>query len=288
MVAPAWMAKHMAMDAERIVRAIPGCQLPFDDPRRTEWGFHTRPHTGVSFGDMNGSQYDLVHSLLRLALHNESYAQVCAVIALEDVITKLDERWSRSARDHWITIFGPPGSDAWGWRFEGFEISVNVTVVGAEVSATPLFLGAGPSAFILRPLTWQEDLGQRVIGAAPEALIADWYPDDLLSGTKSQLAEDDLQPFGVRGGDLSPEARKHLELLVNFYRNQTYAGVHIEDASDYWFAFVRPAHEVLYYRIVGPGFLAEFHRQPRGLPKETHTVWRDPGNDFGAALLAGR
>lgn len=79
----------------------------------------------------------------------------------------LAERW-RQFEQYAIAIFGQPGNDTWGLRFEGHHVSINLTFVldGAhwQVHGTPLFTGAFPAIVpppaaapgLNNPLTWQQ------------------------------------------------------------------------------------------------------------------------------------
>ena len=61
-----------------------------------------------------------------------------------------------------------------------------------------------------------------------------------------------------------------------------------EDLSSFCFAWAGATGPVAgqphYYRVDGPGFLVEFDNRQNGA-NHIHSVWRDPGGDFGPRLL---
>ena len=44
-----------------------------------------------------------------------------------------------------MTVFGTPGVDPWGWRWEGHHLSRRFNVINGKLSVTPFFLGAWPT-----------------------------------------------------------------------------------------------------------------------------------------------
>src|SRR4051812_45851112 len=115
---------------------------------------------------MDAKQEQAAYRLARAALSIPAFAAVTTIIGLEDVLDELEGRErNRHRADYSVTVFDEPGADAWGWRFEGHHVSINVTVVDGEVASTPLFLGANPAevASVTRPLAAEEDLALALI-----------------------------------------------------------------------------------------------------------------------------
>src|SRR4051812_40522037 len=136
-----------------------------DDDLRHRWAYTPGPRAGVELGGLGRAQRKAVHQLLAAVLSPHAYAQVATIMSLEDV---LDHREGgdrdRHQGDYSLVLFGTPGDDPWGWRFEGHHVSVNVVVVDGRVSATPFFLGANPAhttyggLTLLRPPAPEEGL----------------------------------------------------------------------------------------------------------------------------------
>lgn len=102
-------------------------------------------------------------------------------------------------------------------------------------------------------------------------------------------------PRGVRAGGLSPAQRGHFdELLGRFVERSRPGLVGFEmdrmaaagGAAELHFAWAggTSVDQPHYFRIQGPATLIEFDNAEDNA-NHVHSVWRDPGNDFGADLL---
>ena len=189
--------------------------FPSDDERRL-WFYTPTDHGGLPLGQMRPDQQRLAHRLLACGLSRAGYVTASTIIGLENVLDHL-EGWTTSfarerGRDpglYYVRVFGEPGSDAWAWRVGGHHLSVNVTVLGAEVvSTTPCFLGADPAAspllgpHELRPLAAVEDLALDLVRSldpdqASAAIVSPVPPVDLVGVNRSRLADGDL-PLPLR------------------------------------------------------------------------------------------
>src|SRR5690606_21426170 len=103
---------------------------PFDDEERFNWHFVPRSRNGVSLNDLNEEQRQAALSLLRASLSEQGYRKARDIMALENVLRKVENRPDndtyRDPLNYYFTIFGDPKSNSvWGWRFEGHHISVN-------------------------------------------------------------------------------------------------------------------------------------------------------------------
>ena len=126
-------------------------QFDFESDQR--YRANTQPLTitnrrGLTLRDMSEAQQDLAVALLDTGLSGVGFFTV--------TVQKQLEGW-RSGRDanpvwgelgsYVITIFGDPaGGDPWGWRYEGWHVSLHFTVLrpGGEVDVTsfPIFMGS--------------------------------------------------------------------------------------------------------------------------------------------------
>lgn len=280
-------------------------QLSFDDDERRRWHYTPRGRAGLAMADMSRPQAKAAHHLLSAALRLPSYAGVVTVMGLEDVLEVLEGGGTdRHAGDYWLAMFGRPGDDAWGWRFEGHHVSLNYTVAGERVAASPLFLGANPAhvtsgtATVLRPLGREEDLALALLDSLDgrqraRAVFSDEPPPDIVTGERADVAAG-LEPMGVSGADLpgSPGeilrtlAATFLERLPEELARPRLVALESGGAEDLHFAW---AGEVAldrphYYRLQGPDLLAELDDTEAG-GNHVHTVLRHPDDDFGAHAL---
>jgi hypothetical protein len=259
----------------------------------------------VALGELGRSQRKAVHALVATALRPHAYAQVAAIMSLEDVLDRIEDgRRGRHSGDYWTVVFGVPGDEPWGWRFEGHHVSLNVTVADGRVAGTPCFLGANPAvvrhgdAVVSRPLVEEEDVARALLhalhGAArARAVIAEEAPADIV--TRDRLRVDGtLEPAGVPAADLSGDAAALLRRLLGLYLDRLAEPVAAAEAERLGAAFgelhfawagaaeTRRPH---YYRIQGPDLLIEYDNTQHGA-NHVHSVWRRPSGDFGGDLLA--
>ena len=304
----------MTHAARQVLIALPPDQeaalrFPFADPSRREWHYTPGQRRGVSLAEMGRGPAKAVHRLLGSAVSRSAHTRVAAISGLEDVLDESEGgRRGRHAGDYWTAVFGEPGAGLWGWRFEGHHVSINVTVAGDQVSTTPYFLGANPATVtdedgrtVSRPLAPEEDVAAALLtslddGQRERAVVAGDAPADILSAETADLqGTDDLGwSGGLPATALRPDQLSLLRGLVAVYVNRLVADLaepllnRLErDLPAFCFAWagLTPASgQPHYYRLDGPRFLVEFDNRQNGA-NHVHSVWRDPGGDFGARLL---
>lgn len=304
----------MAQAAERVIAALApeqraALRFPFDDPRRREWHYTPGGRGGVSLAEMARAPAKATHDLLVTVVSRPTHARVAAISGLEDILDESEGGTrGRHAGDYWIAVFGEPGAETWGWRFEGHHISINVTVTGDMVSATPFFLGANPAVItdhnghmISRPLAPEEDVALALVGSfdriqRERAVIAHEAPADILTGDAADVSDKAHGwPAGLPASALRPDQLSLLRGLAGIYVNRLATDlaepvlIQVDkDLPSFCFAWAGPTAPATgqphYYRLDGPRFLVEFDNRQNGA-NHVHSVWRDPGGDFGARLL---
>lgn len=279
----------------------------FDDPERLAWHYTPRPRRGVPLAAMDRAQAKATHELLATALSPAAHARVAAIAGLEDILDRLEGgRRGRHAGDYWVAVFGDPADLRWGWRFEGHHVSVNLTLAGGGVSATPFFLGANPAQVtedgrtVLRPLGPEEELARELLGSFDpdqhvRAFMAGAAPPDIVTGERTRAAGVLGVPVGIPGADLNGPQRQRLRALAAAYVNRLIPALaapglaavdnHLDEVHFAWAGeeVTEPGHPH-YYRLHGPRFLVELDNTQNDA-NHVHSVWRDPEGDFGAALL---
>jgi Protein of unknown function (DUF3500) len=306
----------MSQAAESLFAALRSDQraalrFPFDDPDRRRWHYTPGPRRGVSLAEMDRNAARAVHLLLSTALSRAAHTRVAAISGLEDVLDEIEGRTrGRHAGDYWAAVFGEPGSAAWGWRFEGHHVSINVTMADGAISATPCFLGANPAAVIdeggrtvSRPLAPEQDLALALVASLDaaqqaRAVVSDQAPPDILSGEAVDVASVATldEPTGLPATALHPDQVWLLRNLAAVYVNRLAPELarpilaELErDLPAFCLSWAGPVAPVPgqphYYRLHAPNFLVEFDNRQNGA-NHIHSVWRDPGGDFGARLLS--
>jgi hypothetical protein len=271
---------------------------PFDadaDRRWIEYRPERRP--GLVLTDLGPAARKAVFRLVATGLSPAAFAQTMAIIALEEVLDRREGYvMGRHSEDYRILVFGTPGDDRWGWRFEGHHLSVTMTVVDGVVSPAPVFLGANPSRVdlagrpVLRPLGVEEDLGRELLlsmtsAARRRAVVGGRAPGDIRTGVQPRAAA--IEPLGVPRRDLRPGERALLDQLTAAYLGRLPDEVAARlQTGDLHFAWEGPPQPGLrcYYRIQGPDLLIEFD-QTADADGHAHTVLRRPRGDFGGDIL---
>lgn len=274
-------------------------RLPFDETERHTWAYWPTGRRGVPLNRLDRSQEKAAYRLLSEMLAPPAFARAMAITALEEVLDRVEGRRGdrRHAGDYWVTIFGEPGDDRWGVRFEGHHVSVHATVVGAEVRMTPLFLGANPAVVndgthvVLAPLRPEEQLGFELLHALSveqrsSALIADTAPADILTRNQPRI-EASLAHTGVPVAAFDGPVAAVADELLGLYLARIPEGMNRPSTAGARFAWAGAPEPGVghYYRFAGPGVLIELDNT-QNRANHVHTVVRQPGADFGEDLLA--
>ena len=271
--------------------------VDFGDAAARRWiEYRPQPRPGLSLTELGTTARKAAHRLLATALSPPAYAQAMTVLALEEILDRR-EGWARGrhSEDYSVIVFGAPGDDEWGWRFEGHHLSVTMTAVDGVVSPAPVFLGANPARVdlagraVLRPLGVEEDLGRELLlamtpAARNRAVVAEQAPYDIRSGPRPTASA--LAPAGVHRSDLRPDERAMLDQLVEIYTGRL-AVPFFTGSADVHFAWEGPPGPGTrhYYRIQSDDLLIEFDNTTAD-GNHAHTVLRRPRGDFGGDLLA--
>jgi hypothetical protein len=199
-----------------------------DTNERTDWAYFPRAHKGLPLLEMTPPQQKAAHGLIAAALSLPAYARVCSIMALESVLNLLEERRADSVRDpgrYFVSLFGSPADDIWGWRLEGHHVNLNYAIVAGEIVAvTPLFLGANPSEVshgdtpVLRPCGEEEDEARALLESLdPEqrraAVICEAAPPDFVMMNaplvpESALPADSLGALNPRLNPMTAEQKE--------------------------------------------------------------------------------
>jgi Protein of unknown function (DUF3500) len=304
------IAGEMRRTATTLIRQLDDgqralAQLPFADDTARRWlEYRPEPRPGVCLATLTMDARKAAHRLLATALSDRAFAQVMAIVALEEVLDRRERgALRRHIGDYWVAVFGDPAADEpWSWRFEGHHVSVTMTVLGDAVSPAPVFFGANPARVsyagrtVSRPLAPEEDLGRALLdaldtGGRALAVVADQAPADIRTATRPD-AQQQLVPLGVGAGSLGPTARALLSGLVALYLDRLVpelAGREADRimAGELYFAWEGPASPGgrHYYRVQGDDLLIEYDNT-QDEANHAHTVLRRPRSDFGDDILA--
>jgi hypothetical protein len=280
-------------------------KIPFKDAERENWHYTPRVRAGLALKDMNDSQKNAGVGLVTATLSEKASYKAAQIILLEGVLAGIEnDPERRDTEKYYAAVFGEPGDpEGWGFRFEGHHLSINICVVGDQVSVTPSFMGANPAVVTdgekkgMRPLAAEEDLGRALAVALLESgkkavLFNEKPPNEILTG-EDRVAKQ-LEPVGVTAEAMSEAEREALfELITEYtgrYREEIASidfekikSAELKDIHFGWAGSTKPG-EAYYYRIQGPTFLIEAANVQNNA-NHIHTVWRDLEGDFGRDLL---
>jgi Protein of unknown function (DUF3500) len=282
-------------------------QWPFEAEERFNWHFIPRDRQGLSLKAMGPAQREAAFALLRTGLSQKGFSKAEAIRSLEIILKELENGSPRRDTElYYFTIFGEPGAERWGWRYEGHHISQNWTVVGGKVTATsPAFFGANPAMVLdgpkkgSRALPAEGDLAFALLSSLTDeqrrqAIVSDQAPNDVLTSNARKAAIQDN--VGLALSAMTEKQRALLRTLIEEHASaqapalaaERLAKAKGEDPAAIRFAWmgatqpgVGNAH---YYRIQGRTFLIEYDNVQNNANHQ-HIVWRDFDGDFGADLL---
>ncbi|MFT5465611.1 MAG: hypothetical protein ACI8UO_000706 [Verrucomicrobiales bacterium] len=310
------IALEMAVAAQRFIDALDeGMQAKylFQDAERGNIHFFPIIRRGVPLADLSDGQRQLAYSLMMTGLSHIGAQKAFTIMSLGDHLEETDESPNvhRNSDRYFFTIFGTPEPEGtWGYRVEGFHLSLNVTVIeGRWISATPSFFGAIPATLpddgprpglqvlkneteFARELASSLTEAQREtgIGEIPEFLTE--TVGGLTTGNRRKLERG--KPNGLAASEMTDEQREllirlireHIERIRGELAKQDFARIDaagVEKIHFIWAGSLEPG-EPHHYLIQGPNFLIEYDNT-QDEANHVHCIYRDFDHDFGDALL---
>jgi hypothetical protein len=309
------IAREFAVVAQRFIDALdPGMQAKylFRDAERGNFHFFPIARRGIPLKQLKDGQRHLGLALMSAALSHAGNQKALTIMSLGDHLRETDKtpQIYRDSDHYYFTIFGDPAPDGtWGYRVEGFHLSLNVTVVeGRWISVTPSFFGAIPATVPegprkgLQVLQQETELGR----ALAKALTAEQrktgfgtIPDfktetvgGLITGNQRRIMRSN--PRGVAVSMMDVEQREVLMKLVRTHIGRIRKELADQDLARIdragtekihfiWAGGLEPG-EPHHYLIQGPTFLIEYDCTQDDA-NHVHCVYRDFDNDFGDAML---
>lgn len=282
--------------------------LPLGSPLLTDWHYFPRTdQPGLLLARMDDAQRAAAQRLLGAGLSTRGHARAQAIMELEHIVRGLEGSDLYDPAHYALAIFGRPStSEPWGWRIDGHHLSVTmVATPDGDVTVTPHFMGANPAVVHegeqagRKALKEEMDRAFTLIRALPDdlrarAIIAAETAGDVLTGPGR---EDRLSgpPEGLAFRDLPEPHQDHAVHLIRAYaerlrpelagremsrlRQGGLDGLHFA-----WMGATEPGRPH-YYRLHGPTLVIEYDCTQDDA-NHVHTVWHDPGRDFGLDPLS--
>jgi len=299
-------ADLLAADAKAFLDALdPGqrdaARVAVDSPSRTSWSFVPGDRPGIRLDALTAEQREQALAMARRALSDHGWKVVRGVFALEGMLAAgQPDRYNPLWYD--VLVFGDPSTPPWGMRLEGHHLSLQVMSDGAQVTATPMFVGVAP--FTVKggeldgfsPLGRERDLAFLLWGMlSPEqrtkARVGPEAPAEVLGvpGGERRLKE----RAGLEAMHMTREQRDVLWSLVRAFAARLASPFEKAEVARWrtasvdamvfaWMGGDAPT-ERHYFRVVGDGFAIEFDCTS-GVD-HVHAVWHDLRRNFGDPFL---
>ena len=266
----------------------------FDDPELTRWHWTTPqniPRNGLPLREMGTSQRDEAFALLQTSLSAYGLQKSLDIISLQNDLGNDPELY-------YVTVFGTPGAEPWGWRWEGHHLSRRFNVIHGQLSVTPFFLGAWPTVNNagLKAMEREEWAARELVTSLDDngrslAIFAQRAPGRHF--TQNDIYVAPLETLGIPASSLNADQQTLVMEIIHRYLDtlpDQIAASHLDRVQaagfeNIFFAWAGPleAQNPHYYRLQGPTFLLE-HDNSRNRGTHIHSVWRDFAEDFGQSF----
>lgn len=274
----------------------------FDDhAQRSHWTnlpHQSVPRHGLARRDLNRAQLAALDALLAAAFSEKGMQTIRWQLLSADQLGRSDSGL------YFVSFLGAPSTSApWMFQFGGHHLALNVTVIGPDVSFSPMLTGGHPLHI--------NDGGKAVYITAEETAAAAALLNALTPAQKQIAVQSasyrrlvlgpgtfgqSAPAQGIRGSDLTTAQKGLLIRLI-----ETRLGVLNADDFAAKMAQIRASLDATYFgwwgpqdppggayfRVTGPAVVLEYAPQRLGgdLTDHAHNIYRDPENDYGAAWL---
>ena len=266
----------------------------FTDPELSRWHWTTPgnfPRNGLPLRQMDVAQRDAAFALLQSSLSAYGLQKSLDIISLQNDLGNDPELY-------YVTVFGTPGAEPWGWRWEGHHLSRRFNVINGKLSVTPFFLGAWPTVNNagLKAMEREEWAARELVTSMDDNQRAmTIFQQDTLGRhvTQNEVYVAPLENIGIPVSSLNENQQALVIEIIHKYLDtlpDLAAAPHLERLTaagieNITFAWAGPleAQRPHYYRLQGPTFLME-HDNSRNRGTHIHSVWRDFAEDFGQSF----
>ena len=207
---------------------------------------------------------------------------------------------------YYISFLGMPSiTQPWMLQFGGHHLALNITIAGSKGVLTPTLTGAQPATFKLngktiRPVGRESDKALALLQSLNESqrkqAVLSYRVADLVLGPGQDGKT--IVPDGLKVSTMNPRQQAMLLDLIAEWAgilNEPSAAARMAEMkaelNEMWFAWSGPTsgepgrNITAYYRIQGPHLVIEYAPQSDEPDNHVHTMYRDPTNDYGSALV---
>lgn len=257
---------------------------------------------GLRMGDLTKPQRDAVLAVLTAALSPQGYEKVLQIVEGDEALKESESGNRIFGHDnYYISFLGQPSTtEPWMIQFGGHHLGINITFVGQQATLAPSHTGAQPAIYqiegkTVRPLGRETDKAFALVSSLDEAqrkqAVLGFQMHDLVLGPGRDGQT--IQPEGIKGSSLNEKQQAMVLDLASEWTgimNEAVAKTKMDEMkknlAETWFAWSGPTEKggAAYFRIQGPTVVIEYAPQRLGgdATKHIHTIYREPGNDYGA------
>ena len=266
----------------------------FNDAELTRWHWTTPgnfPRNGLPLREMETEQRNAAFALLQTSQSAYGLQKSLDIISLQKDLGNDPELY-------YVTVFGTPGVEPWGWRWEGHHLSRRFNVINGKLSVTPFFLGAWPTVNNagLKAMEREEWAARELVNSLDDNQRAVAIFDQNAPGrhfTQNDPYVAPLENIGIPVTNLNQDQQTLIMEIIHKYLDtlpDLVAASHLERLQTAGFENITfawagslEAQRPHYYRLQGPTFLME-HDNSRNRGTHIHSVWRDFAEDFGQSF----
>ena len=293
------LAQDIASRATRYLDLLDSSQrtkstYAFIDPELTCWHWTTPrnvPRNGLPLREMDKAQRDAAFALLQASQSAYGLQKSLDIISLQNDLGNDPELY-------YVTVFGTPGVEPWGWRWEGHHLSQRFNFINGKLSVTPFFIGAWPTVNNngLKAMEREEWAARELVTSLDESQRASAVFQQETLGrhiTQNEAYVTPLQTVGIAASGLDANRQALVTEIIHRYLDtlpDMIAASHLDrlqaagfDSIYFAWAGALEAQRPYYYRLQGPTFLLE-HDNSRNRGTHIHSVWRDFAEDFGQSF----
>jgi hypothetical protein len=266
------------------------------------------PRPGLRMGSLTADQREAAMGLLRDLLSEGGYRKAQEIMGSDQALADAGTPYASGRDVYTLAIFGTPSdSTPWMVQFGGHHLALNVAIKGGRGVLAPALTGCLPSIYkeggrTVRTLAAENDKAFALLRSFNDTQRRRAIIDHPVSALALGPGHDGevLAPAGTPAADMSDAQRAMLFDLASEWAgmlNAAHAAPRLAEIragiAQTHFAWSGPlTHEpgrngASYFRIQGPNVFIEFAPQPPGgdLTMHTHTIYRDPSNAYGMALV---
>ena len=266
------------------------------------------PRPGIQLGSLNTAQRAAAMNMLKQLLSEQGFQKVQDIMGSDQALADAGQNFASGKDTYTLAIFGTPNSATpWMVEFGGHHLGLNLIIAGPFGTLTPTLTGAQPSVYqsngkTVRVLAEENDRAFELMGSLDEVqrkkAILNYKIGDLVLGPGHD--GEVIVPEGLKGSSLNSKQKEMLTGIIAQWAgiiSKPYLERRMKEIQagieETYFAWSGPlTHQpgkngTSYYRIQGPRVIIEF--SPQGVGGDpamhVHTIYRDPGNEYGQAYL---